>query len=294
MDIQKFSIFLRAVDLGNLTLAAAEAGYTQSGVSQIIKKLEGEFGFPLLYRMHDGVRPTENAKEIIPVLRDIVNAANQLHQTAAAIRGMEIGELRIGSLSSISVHWLPHIFKDFQRKHPNISVKLTEGGDHELLSLLEEGRVDVVLSCNTNLRAFDWITLQEDPLLAVVPENHELATWSEVPLAAFCDLPFVTAPANIHYETHRLFQKHGIPLRIQYTTTDDYTTIAFIEQGLGVTVLPELLMRGYQHCRVKTIELSPRSPRAVGIVVPSLKNAPPAVKLFIDDVQAFVQNLKEE
>ena len=58
MDHNKRTALLTAIDLGNLTRAAEQLGYTQSGLSYIIKSVEAEFGFPLLIRSRSGVRPT--------------------------------------------------------------------------------------------------------------------------------------------------------------------------------------------------------------------------------------------
>lgn len=58
MDQNKRVALLTAIDLGNLTRAAEQLGYTQSGLSYVIKTLETELGFPLLLRSRSGVRPT--------------------------------------------------------------------------------------------------------------------------------------------------------------------------------------------------------------------------------------------
>ena len=61
MDHNKRTALLTAIDLGNLTRAAEQLGYTQSGLSYIIKSVEAEFGFPLLIRSRSGVRPDSSS-----------------------------------------------------------------------------------------------------------------------------------------------------------------------------------------------------------------------------------------
>ena len=68
MDQNKCVALLTAIDLGNLTRAAEQLGYTQSGLSYVIKTLETELGFPLLVRSRTGVRPTEDCQRILPLL----------------------------------------------------------------------------------------------------------------------------------------------------------------------------------------------------------------------------------
>lgn len=88
MDQNKCVALLTAIDLGNLTRAAEQLGYTQSGLSYVIKTLETELGFPLLVRSRTGVRPTEDCQRILPLLRDLDRKSRQLEQEAADIRGL--------------------------------------------------------------------------------------------------------------------------------------------------------------------------------------------------------------
>lgn len=66
MDQNKRVALLTAIDLGNLTRAAEQLGYTQSGLSYVIKTLESELGFPLLVRSRTGVRPTKECQQTSP------------------------------------------------------------------------------------------------------------------------------------------------------------------------------------------------------------------------------------
>ena len=80
MDRNKCVALLTAIDLGNLTRAAELLGYTQSGLSYVIKTLETELGFPLLLRSRMGVRPTENCQRILPLLRELERNNRKLEE----------------------------------------------------------------------------------------------------------------------------------------------------------------------------------------------------------------------
>ena len=107
MDQNKCVALLTAIDLGNLTRAAEQLGYTQSGLSYVIKTLETELGFPLLVRSRTGVRPTEDCQRILPLLRDLDRKSRQLEQEAADIRGLAVGTVSLATFPSISRFWLP-------------------------------------------------------------------------------------------------------------------------------------------------------------------------------------------
>ena len=76
MNTSRYHIFCRVVDLGSFTKAAAELGYTQSAVSQIIRTLENELGSVLLERRRDGLRLTSDGQQYMPYLRNM-SAAEQ-------------------------------------------------------------------------------------------------------------------------------------------------------------------------------------------------------------------------
>lgn len=63
MNISKFKVFMKIVELNSLTKASEELGYTQSGVSHIINSLEDELGFFLLTRSRSGVQLTTKCKK---------------------------------------------------------------------------------------------------------------------------------------------------------------------------------------------------------------------------------------
>jgi DNA-binding transcriptional LysR family regulator len=101
MDVTKCNAFLVAVDTGSMTAAAERLGYTQSGVTRMIRSLEEEIGFSLLVRTKKGVVMTENGKNMLAVFRDIVRVHENAEQRSAEIRGVISGTpIALGSPSS--------------------------------------------------------------------------------------------------------------------------------------------------------------------------------------------------
>ena len=132
MDARKYEVIIKAAECGNLTRAGEDFGYTQSGVSHMIKAVETEFGFRIFLRGRGGVTLTEEGSRVLPYLREIVKWNERLTQTVSSLSGLITGTLRIGSFSSIAAHWLPQIIKRFQSDYPNIKIEITEGGTDAL------------------------------------------------------------------------------------------------------------------------------------------------------------------
>ena len=85
MDSLKCEAFLAAVEQGSFTAAAQLLGYTQPGITRMIRSLEAETGFPLLVRSPRGVMPTENGKAMLPLFREIVRARQSAEELSSEI-----------------------------------------------------------------------------------------------------------------------------------------------------------------------------------------------------------------
>ena len=107
MNLSKYEALTAVVEQGSLTLAARELGCTQSNLSHSIDSLEKELGFALLLRSRGGVRLTPEGERLMPAVRGLLNSAEQLRQTAASVRGLDSGTVRVGAFTSVAVHWLP-------------------------------------------------------------------------------------------------------------------------------------------------------------------------------------------
>ena len=69
MNINKYRLMIKAIELGNLTKAASELGYTQSGASHQIKSVEEELGIKILQRDRSGTKLTTQPPTPLSVCR---------------------------------------------------------------------------------------------------------------------------------------------------------------------------------------------------------------------------------
>ena len=78
MNIKKYEAFVRAVELGSLSKAAEELGYTQSGISHMMQSLEDEVGFPLMVRTSSGILPNTEGEMLLPTILQLLNTNGTL------------------------------------------------------------------------------------------------------------------------------------------------------------------------------------------------------------------------
>ena len=246
MDIKSWKIMLAVDDYGSFTRVGAELGYTQSGITQMMKNLEKKVVFPLYIKDHHGITLTNEAKSLIPAIRTLLNADEVIHQEIAALNGAQRGTIRIGTYLSCSIHWIPKIIREFQQKHPDIIIQVIEGVEGELADWIQERRVDIGFISLQKNHKYQFLPVMNDLMYAVVPENDPLAKEEEIPIEAFEDAPFIITEYTPGSDVHRILKKHKIHPDIRYVTRNEFSSLSMVEHELGYSILPGLLLRGQQ------------------------------------------------
>ncbi len=281
MNIQKYEAFLKTVEYGSLTKTARELGYTQSAISHMLNALEKEWGVTLLTRDRSGVSITSDGLQILPLVRKICNTNRELITKIGELHGLESGIIRIGTFTSVSVHWLPTMIKTFQNEYSKIDFELLHGDYTEIENWIMEGRADcgfLRLPTSTDLES---IFLKQDRLMVILPDQHPLADCEHFPISKLSDEPFILLEVGLENEITELFEANGIRPNVRFTARDDYAIISMVESGLGISILPELVLHRTPYKIVKK-ELDIPAYRKLGIVLKDTRHASPAVKRFLD------------
>ena len=287
MPVNKYEAFLLSVELGSITRAAENLGVTQSAVSHMISSLEAELGFALLRRGRGGAVPTAEGQSVTPAIRGILTARERLDQMASAIRGLDSGTVRIGTFTSVGVHWLPGIIAEFQADYPSVELKLMSGDYHDVEQWLADGSADIGFVPLPTRLGGEVVPLRADRLLAVIPANHPLADAAAFPVAELERESFIGLLETSDRDARGALAAAGVSPHIKYKTKDDYAVIAMIERGLGVSIMPELLLRSCSE-RVRCLELDPPASRTIGLCMPDAERAGPATRRFAEYAAAWV------
>ena len=293
MDTKKYEVLNKTVELGSLTKAGEELGLTQSGVSHIITALEEELGLSLLRRTRTGARLTDSGERLMPFVRQILQAEERLKWTTEAILGAAEGTVCIGTFTSVAVHWLPRMMKEFQQEYPKVEFKLLNGDYADVGGWLASGVVDMGFVALPVPAGCECVPLAEDPLLAVLPIGHPLAALERCPVQAVAAEPFISLLEASNHDARRALEAAGLKPNVRFTTKDDYAIIAMVEQGLGVSIMPELLLRDRDD-GVVTRPLDPPSSRTVALAIPAAAHVGPAARRFAEFAAAWVNDHGKE
>lgn len=281
MNILKYMAFIKTAEYGSFTKAAEVLHYSQSGISRMIGDLEKEWRVTLLERSRWGVSLTSDGSRLLARAQKLCEEYRKLQMEVDDLHGVQSGLIRIGTFSSVATHWLPNIIKAFQKDHPNIDYELLLGDYAEIEEWIAEGRVDCGFVRLPARPAFETIPLARDDLLAVLPEGHPLAESERVPASALCSEPFILLERGARTDVTEIFEREGLSPRVRFTTWDDYAIMSMVESGLGISILPELILRRIPY-RIVAKKLAVPAYREIGLALRERESASLAVKKFIE------------
>lgn len=280
-NIQKIMAFVKTVECGSFTKASEVLNYSQSGISRMINDIEKEWGVSLLERNKSGVKLTSDGIKLLPYAKSVCNEFLNLKTQIDELNGLQSGLIRIGTFSSVATHWLPKIIKEFQKDYPNIDYELLLGDYSEIENWISSGRVDCGFLRLPTSNDFETIMLKKDKLMVVLPENHPLSAFDKVPVKKLCDYPFMLLEKGTKAEISAIFEKNNLKPKTHFTTIDDYAVMSMVENGLGISILPELILQRIPY-NIVLRELDVPAYRNIGIAMKDRKTASVVTKKFLD------------
>ena len=280
MDTEKCAALLCVLENGSITAAAEKLGYTVSGVSRMMSALETESGFPLLVRGKSGVVPTEDCRRLLPTLKELARLGQLYEARCAAVRGLDTGVVRVGSVYSAYFDWLAGTAAAFSARFPGIEIRFLQGSSSEFYALLAEHAVDF---CIVSRREgdYDFRLLRTDPLVAWIPAGHPHAGQAAYPLEDFEKEPYIDTYPGQDTDNSRAFRAHGLSPHGQFLSVDVHATRAMVAAGLGVSLNNAILAHGLDLSGIAVIPTQPRWDVEIGIAAPRRADRSPAAERFL-------------
>ncbi|GAA2632637.1 LysR family transcriptional regulator [Dactylosporangium fulvum] len=244
MELRHLVYFVTVAEERNFTRASERLRVVQSGVSAAIRALERELGVQLFDRSSQRVALTDAGAALLPAARATIDAAQAARDAVDEVRGGLRGTLRIGTLISVGFVDLPGLLGQFRAEHPGVDLRLraAPSGSAGLARALMEGELDVafVSLAGRPPTGLSVRILVAEPIVAVLPSAHHLASRSALALADLADEPFVDSPLGYgnRTEVDRGFAAAGLQRRVALEVADIATVPQYVRNGLGVALIP--------------------------------------------------------
>ena len=217
---------------------------------------------------------------MLPFVRTLLHEYDSLEGQVNRMNGLETGVVRIGTFSSVAINLLPDIFARLKHDYPGIEYELLLGDYHEIENWIREGRVDCGFLRLPTLPEFDTIEFIKDEYKVVLPAGHPLADQERVEIEKLNGMPFLLLERGGKTEVSDLLESYHVKPDIAFTTWEDFAIMAMVEKGLGVSVLPDMILRRIPY-RLEIRPLKAPYYRTIGLAFKNKKNLPPAVRKFI-------------
>lgn len=279
-NLLKYLAFAKTAELGSFTKAADALNYTQSAISRMISDLETECGLSLLIRSKKGVQLTQNGQQLLPLVRNLCHEYEVLRSNIDELNGLQSGTIRIGAFSSVATHWIPPIIKKFQADYPGIEYELLMGNYAEIENWILEGKADcgfLPLPVHSRL---ETVPLEDDELMVILPSSHPMKDCEVFPVNKLADYPFILPKTGDVSDITPVFEEYSVCPNIRYSTFDDYSIMSMVENGLGISVLPSLILRRNPYDIVQK-RLDVPAYRKLCIAIRKDASIPPAAKRFL-------------
>jgi LysR family transcriptional regulator, nitrogen assimilation regulatory protein len=259
VDLKHLQSFIRIVEFGSLTRAAATLDVSQSLLSRQVRQLEMELGTHLLERNGRGVVATEAGRELVEHGRGILRQVEVARMQLGQARGVVGGKLAIGLPPSVGGLLTVDLVMRFRERYPAAQISVVEALSASLLEWLQLGRLDCALlynpAVNANMR-FRHVHSEQLYLIGSVKDGSELP--DSVPLATLGQYPLII-PSPLH-SVRQLIEadaaRYGVSLDIRLEIDSVRSLLDLVERGVGYGVLSRnavLARRGSQHLRAVPI-----------------------------------------
>ena len=257
-----------ALEKGSLTAAAEELGYTQSGLTHMMNSLEDETGLKLLVRSKGGVRLSPAGQELLPLLRELTDCAEELERRMDKLRKQ----------------------KQLRRTIPELDVSITVQSIQDTYSAVKNELLDcAIVSYQAALsQGLLWIPLQQDRMMAVLTCDYDFEGDS-FPVERFDGERFLMPSAGFELDVLPVLSRAGRRINplIRYTNLDDAATASMVSHGLGVSMMSDLIMESIDE-ELVIKPLDPPTWRNLGIIVSQHRKSDKSVKLLIKCAQSVV------
>ena len=203
LELRHLRYFVAVAEELNFSRAAERLHMAQPPLSAAIRQLEQELGTELLLRTTREVRLTEAGRTFLDGARRTLAELDRARSDAQRAGAGEIGQLRIGFSWSARFETLPAIGRSFRQTHPDVSLLAEEMWNARMLPALRSGAIDLAISlCPEVAGEFSYLRVRSEPIIALLPRSHPLATEREIELRALADEGFLMFSRDLAPRLH--------------------------------------------------------------------------------------------
>jgi LysR family transcriptional regulator, salicylic acid-responsive activator of bsdBCD len=243
MNLHRLSCFIKVVEEGSITKAAAALQMTQPPLSILIRKFEEELGVTLFNRSGRYLELTPTGSFLYDQGKELLDSSQNTERKLLEYHEGVRGTVKLGCSTSTSLFILPNVLKRLQEETPNIVTHVREGNTSYILENLRNFTIDIGI-VRTSIRAEDihTTTLLTEPLLLALPPNHHLCEKDSIEIADLENerflLPTTSYGLGLSDDIIEACQNSGFTPNVAYWGTETLPTLLMVMRGAGICFAP--------------------------------------------------------
>jgi DNA-binding transcriptional LysR family regulator len=240
-ELRQLRYFVAVAEELSFTRAAERLRIAQQSLSQQIAALERQLGVRLFDRDSRGTRLTAVGDVFVPEARAVLERADQALSVVQRARRGEVGDLRLAFLTTVANHLLPPIVRALREHLTDVRITTESTTIATLIEGVTSGRYDAAFTRPPLVDGLASRTLTDEPVCAVLPEDHALAQRAELDLRDLAEERWVLTPPSSWEPWHRTYADHfheaGFSPNVVHTDANPQNLLGLVAAGVGITRL---------------------------------------------------------
>ncbi|WP_184583515.1 LysR family transcriptional regulator [Lipingzhangella halophila] len=250
LDANRVRVLVEVAHAGSIAAAAERMAFTPPALSQQLAKLERELGCALVERGRTGVRLTAAGQVLLEHGERMLGELRDAETAARAAAGESPRRLSVGAFASAGKVLVPNALAAFGRAHPHVRLALSDVEPPGGYGLVTSGDLDLLITHRypgTSLPHVSGLHREQvlvDPLMLVLPEGHPAAGGAPR-LTDLTEEEWICGAPGISNRValDRAAEAEGVRLTVAYETRDYEVTLALIQSGVGIGLIPRTILR---------------------------------------------------
>jgi DNA-binding transcriptional LysR family regulator len=240
-ELRQLRYFLAVAEELSFTRAAEHLLIAQQSLSQQITALERRLGVRLFDRDSRGTRLTAIGGVFVSEARAVLERADQALAVVQQAQRGEVGDLRLAFLTTVANHLLPPIVRALRDQLPDVRITTESTTIAALIEGVTSGRYDAAFTRPPLIDGIASRTLANEPVCAVLPDDHALGHRTELDLRDLAGERWVLTPPSSWEPWHRTYDDHfqeaGFTPNVVHTDANPQNLLGLVAAGVGITRL---------------------------------------------------------
>lgn len=288
LTYKQIKAFLILAQSSTFAEAAEKIHLSQPALSTSIKKMEILLGGKLFSRSTRRVLLSQEGKEFVPIAKRLIHDWDTATHDMQELFAMQRGKLTLAAMPSYANSKLPSILQLFKQRWEEINITIKDVVMEEVIALIREGRAEIGFSFESDyMEGLEFYPLLDNPFIAVMSEEHPLASNTQVSWEKLVDYEFVAMNrgSSVRQWIEEFVSKNGYSLNIVTEANQLSTLGELVNHGLGISVVPGICESQFSQNQVRCLPIEGVNlAKRIGILKASRKSLSVTAQALWDQV----------